>query len=654
MVRTKHPIDIINWINEEESPSIGIIKAAGGIGKTTIATNIHDTLIDIKRYQFIVVFINPSEILREFREANFENHDEYDLFNLFKKAHPQGATLDEISFYNNYSQGNILMILDGIDEIISTVPSFTLESFLNKLNDLNKKIGRGKILITCRDIYIDDIEHFIQSTGKDKLAIYELLPFNKKIAEQYFFKNELNPSKIKKGLELLKQFVLNKDDEENGFIYPPFLLEIIIDILQDESHSSLLEELSSSELLIDGYKSDYVLHQIFNRERIKKEHGISLGIDDQAAIFCLLAVNFKGRIEINRLPVLLKSVRHFAQVNDAASGLKDHPLLRLRDNELVFRYSFLIMEFYTIGIYNLLKKAEPFQLNDSFINLIGYKANYNSIISKGILFKLRHEYPSQIDVAIGLFRSLIAEINNSKSKDFLKHAAVSNLFLIVYQFVKEKEQNNFDSRKLLIEIFSEKYDSTITNLCLLNIPYAAGVRIDFSNLYVENSIVDGFSDFVLCNFDEVTYFVQTCVIKNIKPEKLQNLDHISMVEKNFHMISGDNSLDKIFRLKDKGTTGIEDEIRSYFKLFFKGDVLKTPNVNELNQIISKDLFLKTIHKICLEDLSMVNLYKDQYQIESSFKPKIQKFVFQGKIFREIKQILRKLPAGLIAEENKFI
>ncbi|WP_158837805.1 SMEK domain-containing protein [Polaribacter sp. L3A8] len=636
--KTKYAVDILNWINEEDLPSIGIIKAAGGIGKTTIAEKIHDTLIDTNKYKFIVVFINPKQILKEFKSTNFDDHNEYDLYNLFKKAHPQGNTLDEVSFYNNYSQGNILMIFDGIDEIISTVSSFTLEGFLIKLNNLNKRIGRGKILITCRDLYIDEMEHFINTSGKNKLVIYELLPFNQNLAEQYFEKNELNKNKIKKGIELLNKFILEDNKNLLEYVYPPFVIEVVIDILKGEDYDIVLNDNSNSKLLIDGYKSDFILNQIFNRERIKKEqHGISLTIDDQTAIFCFLAIDYNSRIEIDKLRSLLIKLRHFAQLKDAAEGLKDHPLLNKNNGDLIFRYKFLTMEFYTIGIYNLLKPIKPFKLTSYFIDIIGLKANYNSIISKGLLSRLEHEFKYKSYEAINMFRNLMIEINNFEHIEYIRQAAISNLFLIIYDFITNIEKENTNSRELLIRLFSEKKDQVIKNLYLINIPSTSKLHLDFTDLYIEDSKIDGFLNFVFCTFNETTFFVDSCTLKNVKPDSINNIKEITIGEDNFHEIFGDNSLDQVFKLKDKGSIGLEDEIRRYFRFFFKGNVLKELNENFLINSIRREQYLRLIHKICI-NLNMIQSNKANLIVNKIYRSKVQKFVFQGKTFIEIKNI----------------
>lgn len=640
--KTKFLNDIISWINDEDVPSIGIIKAGGGIGKTTLAERIHDILIDSEKYQFLVVFINSIDILKEFKNANFEDLEEYDLFNLFKKAHPQGSALDETSFYNNYSQGNILMILDGIDEVISTVASFTLVNFLNKLNELNKKIGRGKILITCRDIYIDEIDSFVKSRGTKNLQIYELLPFNVEIAEQYLLKHNLSSYKIKKGVELLKQFVPEKTEVDGGYIYPPYVLEVIIDILENEGYDLVVGELFDSNLLIDGNESDYILYQIFAREEQKKSASISLSVDDQTSFFCHFAINFKSKIETKHLEQLFNGIRHYAQVRDVSEVIKDHPLLKKSNGHLIFRYSFLTMEFYTIGVYNLLKQNSTLKLNDSIIDILGLKANYNSIISKGVLSKLNSETWHESSQIISWFRGLMQQIYLKEYHKYITNAAISNLFIIAYKYFKQKELENFNSRQLLIDLFGDDKGQGLKNLYLINIPSSANINLDFSDLFIEDSEIDGFSEFVVCKFSKDSYFLDSCKIKNITTDSIKAIENLTIDEKNFHEIQADNSLAKVFKLKQRGTVGIKDEIRAYFQLYFNGNVISVVSSTQLVSHLKKNYYQEIIHKICVQN-NLILEHKERFQITGEYKSKIQKFVFQGRIFKEIKQIVRLLP-----------
>jgi len=78
--------DVIHWIvNEPDSP-IAIIKAAGGIGKTTLCEKIHDNLIkDYNRY--IVIFIDANKYIEEFGKNNFKDDAKYDLYTIFNACH---------------------------------------------------------------------------------------------------------------------------------------------------------------------------------------------------------------------------------------------------------------------------------------------------------------------------------------------------------------------------------------------------------------------------------------------------------------------------------------------------------------------------------------------------------------------------------------
>ena len=204
---------IINWITVSSKSSIAMISGQGGLGKTTLCKKIHDKLIE-EENNYHVIFISSSQFIKQFMKIDFNNEQEYDIYNLYQIGSPESISiLDRKSFEINYELGNLLIIFDGIDELISTIPSFTLESFLKNVSKIEAGIGRGKIIVNCRDTYIEDYLENLDSESSYEMDIFQLLPFSKDEAEEYFEMHFQQPRKIKNGLKLLDDFIIQGKEE---------------------------------------------------------------------------------------------------------------------------------------------------------------------------------------------------------------------------------------------------------------------------------------------------------------------------------------------------------------------------------------------------------------------------------------------------------
>ena len=100
-----------------------------------------------------------------------------------------------------------------------------MADFLADFTILEETIGKGKLIINCRDIYINELL-FSDNEFQKRHKIFNLLKFNRDLVTKYFkeyFNNDVK--KVNDSTKLLDYFYEDINGEE--FIYSPFLLEII-------------------------------------------------------------------------------------------------------------------------------------------------------------------------------------------------------------------------------------------------------------------------------------------------------------------------------------------------------------------------------------------------------------------------------------------
>ena len=222
---------IKGWYELEDSPVL-VIKGGGGMGKTTISLKFLETIwfehtkgIYIDIYEIIH---HLDEILKTSGKI-----DLYSIYSAYLQEYQSEAAgedrLDRELFRISLDYGNIFIILDSLEEIISRYGDrVDINSFLDSFKQFSTDSKQAKIILTCRDYFWD----------KNKLTLdfdrIELLPFNQILFKQYFEKTfptqqkEATKRAFKIARELLGEHDIN--------LIPPFVLDIVKFIISREGY----------------------------------------------------------------------------------------------------------------------------------------------------------------------------------------------------------------------------------------------------------------------------------------------------------------------------------------------------------------------------------------------------------------------------------
>lgn len=640
--------DIIDWVINNNESSIAIIKAAGGIGKTTICEKIHDTLIQ-NFDRFLVVFIDSNKYIDEFKKRRFSDDAEYDLYNIFKNCHPHGSKLSRNSFYLNFSLGNIVIIFDGIDEIISTIPSFNLNSFIAYLEKLRAGIGKGKIIINCRDTYIEDLVKLYQVSDFEinSIQIYELLAFNLELAESFFLKHFSEVKKVNVCTKLLyefyneQNFVNNENISNKTYIYHPFILEIIVQIVSSNFEYQDIEYDFNSDILLVNENNDLLIYRILKREILKKEiHGFDLSVDEQILFFCYLALDEKGKVNNMDIDLILSKLGLKDRLSEIKKGLIDHPLLFKTEDYFTFRFDFFNTYFKAVGIFNIFFIHNDFNLSERIINTIAFECNINSVISKSIISKINK---SKLDFTtiVNSIKILFETILNFESTNLnllhRKHKCISNIFLIINKACSSKKST---PNELILKLFLSN-NGEINNFYLVDVPESTGTVFDFSEFYFVNSKINNYFDFFYCKFSNDTYFDHTCEITDVYNKKLI-FQKISASFDNFDKnIKGDNSVFKILRQKNTGNKELTKYFKDYINSFYiNGNFEIKIEKSHLPSFHNNNISVEQISEILLKNKILDRIDGSFITVNKNFHSKLNKFIKGAIPFLELNNSMR--------------
>ncbi|HFN0593965.1 TPA: NACHT domain-containing NTPase, partial [Vibrio parahaemolyticus] len=353
-------------------------------------------------------------------------------------------------FQLNVDAGNILIIIDGLDEIISKVPNFDTTRFLESIKLSSSDLGNGKVIITCRS-YFWDSSGF---SGKD-FPVIELEPFTESQSKEFFKKSfENDTKKLSNAVRLANGFKFPEGENKN--IYHPYVLDIIRSIV--ESDNNLVDfELSEveSSYLCKYISNDYITYRICDRE-IKRVGQVS--VDEQIKFFIYMSVNRGGLIMSDNLHSEVKKAVGRTVDNTNIEAFKSHPFLVCKDGVIKFKYDFLSDLFKAIYVSSFFIYDNDFEtITDEFLEIVNDSCWYGSPISSDIPKRIVSWDDGNLLLVSDFISQIKSKLNVLKSRKSI--ANIFNLCLqINHKFYPNDIESNTDLIKNLFEIKNGQLD----------------------------------------------------------------------------------------------------------------------------------------------------------------------------------------------------
>ncbi|MBC6613194.1 caspase family protein [Hymenobacter sp. BT507] len=629
-----HFID--TWFKKDSEPIL-VVKGTGGVGKTTFAQFIADNAI-AENPDISIIFIDSLQI-KDILLKSRMHHDQIRVYDFYAASFDyNGLSQDKLNeeiFNLNIDAGNIMLIIDGLDEVISKIPNFAVEGFIKSIDEASNELGGGKVIITCRSYFWDKAEY-----PKREFMTVELQPFNKEQMVSFFQKSFNAPAKEQKALKLAEQFKYPENDDD--YIFHPYVLDIIRSIV-DSSQETIDVDLSSfgSNTLNPNIKNDYIIYRICDRER--KRVGQIL-VDDQVKLFIHLAIERRGL-------VLIKNFKN--EIEDAlgrkidlttVEAFKSHPFLKCHGSYISFKYDFFADLFKSIYIAKFFN-FESYQTNhnDFFIEMISENCWLGSAINNDIVNRI----VSWNENDLLLISDTINQINkNTTIKEEKRRKIIANIFNLCIEINHKFFNNNvFNNTKLLKDIF-ETSNGIIENLSIINVNADQNIRFSFESLTFNEAYIDNLSTFWDCNFDSKTQF-NKCHLLNLKlNRKVSSID-----ETNFIDCVYDHELDNAFKIIQASNVSKSEQAKiflsDFFHLFFSNgrlgrqyeDKVIKPRFTGIDKFNFG--YKKTIRILKSNNVLKITteMSKQKFEIEDNFKEAVVKFIKDGTISEQMKILI---------------
>ena len=633
------PNDFIkDFIYNEISSPILMLLATAGKGKTTLVEELIDQINLDEQKKCIYI---TSE---DFKEYFFENNTNllteistiYDLYNIYLQIDQTSYHLDKNTFNIGLANGNIIIILDGLDEIISLYQEkFKLDLFINSLIKLNEDFGKCKILISSRQNYwknnplLDDSSIIsLMLNGFDEGHIKRYIKKRYSLLEKKepnFYDWTKESSYKKSALDYIQQVMKFTDKD----MLSPFIVDIICTAVEIEFKSVENKLIISSDYTYPCNNDiiDKVIFSIFKRE-IKRQQFKHLQANAIADIFIEIAVEHGETLSMESLEYIVQS-KYDSIYKDIISSLKYSQLLVIINNKVSFKYDILVNYFTCLYILKIFSNFELYK-TVNFRHLAKLYKKENPIFKEVKKYFTNHK-EDYLKNARFILKYLINKYKQDNIRDYDKTLIEQSIYSVIYILIEINDDLKTNTQK--INIIKSLYNIEGNKIEYLFI-FDNFYNLDFKNLEIWNSKFDAYNQFLHSDFFNTSFYYT--IIKNIKSrnEHKNRLSNINFDEScNFDGLFPDNiSLNK----NDYYNKLLTDIFKNFYDKNFKQYILLKKNSNNTIE--------KIINLLIEEQFIIMTEFKNNYKIyiiSDDRRNCVKKYLKEGSKSAEILNLLNK-------------
>lgn len=652
-VARKHPNPLQNFIElDSNKGKLGILYAEPGQGKTYTAQYLAYT---IHKKNIIPILVNSHQ---------WATMPVVELSSLWK------TIINSFKFYEspiNWIEGyeeefiNVMLkaglfaiIFDGFDEyVLWNNGAIDPIEAINSILRLAVSCETSVILTTRTSFWNSTINSEKSTELHDEIYNYELLPFDKNEARNYF-KNRFNENdkQVSYALEIYSEL---KSGAKYDFAGRGFALDLIADVVERSTDYSQISKIEKSAM-------QWLVKSLCEREEVRQK--LPLNPSEQIKICKEIAelISSGDIVDTDSLKLIIsvtKSTLTAGQVDNLTSSskskgtLKDHPLIRRDSSDC---WSFINEQVY----FNLLAELIREKANQSQAHISNFfeRLLISGNIAKGsLLDDLSNTVVNQIlskkdedkakEEIVNLNNALIFhQISiNEEVAEYMKKFATKNLLLSVDYFCKKGSQKN-DRTNCLKSFFS---DGIIYNLVfsgtLANFDFS-GCKVTnckFNRVVISNCIFNDTTSFIDCEFiggniHHSSGFGLSIFLNITADQDAKNLIDSQMIfdgKKNYDSDKLRSDMGELLsKFIDRGTLRIKPTIERNINT---GIFDKSQNKQDIIRIFKKNI---------IEKHTISGINEEGFNVRNDAKDSVVHFftngVFIGPVARSFDELILKL------------
>ncbi|MES2675141.1 MAG: TIR domain-containing protein [Pseudomonadota bacterium] len=621
-------------LNKESQTSAKIIIAPGGTGKTTLCQYI------ASEYQnpngAISVFIQ-SEELRENGQvngyANNKIESVYDLYELYSQVIAVDGdvqiTYDKATFEVALITGRLVLVIDGMDEIISLFPeTFNLDLFLKSIEELNSQLASCKVVITSRN----DVFDLALMEKYEHLHRFQLLGFDEAACESYLKRRfrHLSQSESLKNKVLSNIRPLLQSDEKQRIL--PFVVDLLSSLAEDSSDEDVSIDLSFNGKNYESNEeiTDYLVYSVLRREWQRQK--IEIPVEDVLDIFLEISSNHKDHFLKSDFEEIV-NIFCSGNSNDLFVKMLRNPLLIIDGDLCRFKYDFIADYFKSLYIINSINSKSS---SNEFIKLIAKNTYGENEVMTGV----SKYYSEKSVILVENCKTIISSLkkiiipSDVMSKNDSNFRAIA--FLVKLCVISNKCNNSKEQFKsLLVTLFEN--NSVFKNLAV----YGEQTALDLVGISLVDSRFVGYKNFSKSKFEDTQVyncFFDSCF--NDSPSKTFTNGAFNSCR------LGD--LESVIKgaeeKSERERALIENELRNFLNSFFHRGAFSDKKIEYIKMSTRiKSINRAFFNRLIKDDIIKVKVEKSSetfYVIAPHYEESVHGFLSNNKIDRRIEKIIQ--------------
>ncbi|KAB7702943.1 TIR domain-containing protein [Plesiomonas shigelloides] len=619
-----------NELTSQSEFCASIIIGSGGIGKTSLCLSLANKLINEEVSKHVTVFIRSEDIRKHLEKNNISTatiNSIYDIYELQAKYLGHSNIFDKNTFELSILTGNIIIIIDGLDELSSLFgDKFNIIEFLSSINKLHSELGSTRILLTSREssfLSKDTLSDF-------NIKEYKLLGFDINKCQKYLNKRfNYYPDKdeiVAKILKLIDTCALSGGDR-----VIPFFVDVLSTIYDDnirgggENIDILLNNDPLPYYSLNNL-NDHLIAAIFERE--KKRHRFSISYTEMIELFKLLNQEIGESWPLAEVEEMIALI-YDRQGEHIFECIKKNPLVTVNSKIIKYKYDFLHSYFNSLSLFELMESSRK---SDN-LPVVLAKANKDSYEFRELIKYYENDAARFIETAKEIISSLRVTPNSTTQEGKKENrvqteriiSSIENLILMCHH-IKSSKRDEFSQDIRYI------YDAD--NSKNINGLYIKGdlPAFNFARLSITNSKFRNYPKFLESNFED-SKFIYT-EFSNCHNDRVISSTFLKAdIDKNT-CIMGDLE-NAVEMLNDKSKRNDElllSEADKFLSSFYRNRFRENNAVHINFSNHFNGLRKKNLSKLIANSYLRIKVEKEVdvfYEIDDSFKPSVRKFLNDG-------------------------
>jgi len=608
---------LVDEIKNNTLPSARLIVGPGGIGKSSLCMALVKQLnsgYDNKNVLLIMSEnIRLSENIKSF--AHNEINSLYKLYSLYMNLMGSEIIYDQKTFELSILCGNLIIIIDGLDEFVSLLQEqFDTHSFLKSIDALHLELGKSVVILTSRkNDFIDTIN--LEEIGIERI---DLLGFDKDNLDKYskkYFKGKENSEKLCQELiDSLNDF--SNGENENRIL--PFVASIFAYCIKNNLYGSGEMKGVGRNCNIPyinfGKRNDFMVYRIFEREKVR--HNLDCDIKDLVGVFSDLFFLYNSpKILMSEMLVQLE-ILFDTRASEILNKIKLNPFFDFDSKFIIVKSDFILKYFYSISF---LEKFNHTVLNDGVFKVLA-SGNFLEGDFKDFLSYCNYNKLSSLEKIKNIMDKilLIDDIDILKKKSL---SNLANLYILV-----SGAQGTEKVTELTKELFNSNGDNKISGVYI----YGDYPSLDFRSEDVINSEFISFNNFFKSRFNEETLFSYSKFGGYKDIEYINSEISLATFESTCDLGDLHDKLRQLQVDKESNSEVIMQELRKFLHPFFKGAFFTDVKQSHMNfsktiRKLSKENFDELIRK-CWLQVKVKKSDETYYELSPNLKNSVRNFI----------------------------